>query len=525
MKKVIVMVRTSTEAQQVEDQHNEMVQFCMAHGYTEEQMIFVETQGASAVKMDDDYLDMIQRVKELILEDKEIECFAVWHLNRAVRNEKVFVDLKDFLIKHNVQFLVKNPYLKLLNEDGSINMGMELAFSLMATLAKQDNDERQAKFRRAKKAMREQGKYIGGPTVKFGYRVGEGGYIVIDDEDSKLVRLVFQLYSTGKYSVRSLYDELVERGYKINYHLINRMIADRIYVDGRYPQMISQELFDKCENIRKRNFISIPQGRRHCFGSAIFMCPVCGNRMIAEGVQYRCRHHNKYSAPPHCSNKLTIRVDNLDGLLWFVAGQEEVKYRYRMDANKKQEFTEKIEALREKVDTAKKKLAFIDEKRNRIAELYIDGLISKEEKEKRLSGTVKDVKEYNDTILKFEERIGALLTLMEGNDEYTITPEKIKSIYLGVVKEEDLVLMDEIVKRHIRAVTATATVFKGRKSAQVITIETVWSGEKKFIYVARKYGGHYFFTMDGKALRSIRKIVREPLGELNPRAFKKICYI
>lgn len=521
MKKVIIMVRTSTESQQVEDQHNEMVQFCKTFGYSEEQMVFIETKGASAAKVDDDYLDMIERVKEKIISDKDIECFAVWHINRAARNEGVFVSLKDFLVKHNVQFLVKNPFLKLLNEDGSVNMGMELAFSLMATLAKQDNEERMAKFKRAKDVMRKQGKYTGGRTIKFGYGVDKDGYIVIDEEDSKLVRLIFDMYSTGKWSVRTLYEELYERGYKVNYHMINRMVADRTYVDGRYPQMISQELWNRCEAVRNKNFLSIPKGHKHCFASGVYKCPVCGNNMIANGARYECRHHLKLSAPPHCTNGQTIRIENLDGLLWFVASQEEIKYRMRMDTKKKEEYEEKIESLREKVESAKKKLNSVGNKQARIKELYIDGLIDREEFKKRQNKTLSDIKEYNESILKYEEKIEGFLRLIEGNDEDRITPEILKTLYVDVAKEDDLKEMNRIVKRQIERVTSESVEFHGRKTAQLIEIETMYSGVRRFIYVARKWNGHLFFNEKGESLPGIRKIVRE-VGEKSPRSFKKI---
>ena len=532
MKKVIIMVRTSTEAQQVEDQHREMIQFCKEQGYSEEQMIFVETQGASAGKVDDEYLDMIQQVKEHIITDKDIDCFAVWHLNRAVRNEKVFIDLKEFLVTHKVQFLVKNPYLKLLNSDGSINMGMELAFSLMSTLAKQDNEERKAKFHRAKTAMWNQGKYIGG-GLKFGYRVDDNGYIVPDEEDSQFVKMVFEMYSTGKYSVRTLYDELTERGYKTTYHIINKMVADRSYIDGPYPSIISKELWYRCEEVRKRNYVSIPKGKKYCFGSGIFKCGVCGRNMIAVGSQYRCWHHNKYSAPPHCENELTIRVDNLDGLLWWIASKEEIKARMKMTQETKEEYEDKIKVLKEKISSTQKKISYLDEKKRRIKELYVEGIIDKEEFKIRQNKTLLEAKTYNDSILTYNERIGALLNLIEGNSNTDEEFKRIVSVYDDVRCEKDLEVMDEIVKKHIKRVTTTSEWFGKdrdrraiRQNAQLITIETTLGEVKKYIYVARKYKGHYFwmYKSDGSEvpLLSVGKIKREPLGKLHPRAFKKI---
>lgn len=527
--KALVMVRASTEAQSIEDQHNEMLKFCQDEGYDD--IVFVEDKGASAIKLNDQYRLMIDQVKEEIARDSSIRCFAVWELSRAFRNELVFQEVKMFLVERRVQFLVKNPYLKLLNPDGSVNNGMEVAVTLMATLAKQEMELKKERFHRAKSAMWNQGKFIGG-TVKFGYRVDDDGYIVFDEEKAKLVRMVFDMYATGKYSVRSLYDELIERGYDISFYYVNNIISDRAYIDSPYPQMVSQELWDRCEEIRKRNYISIPKGRRYCFGSGIFKCSVCGRAMIAEGAQYRCWHHNKYSSPPHCDNGLTIRVENLDGLLWYVASVEEITYRMRMDQDRREEYEKEVVIMREKVAAARKKLEYVDEKRRRIQDLYLEGMIDKEEMKKRHSGTISEVKEYNDTILKLEEKIKGFLQLLQGDDDSIPDMDKITGIYTGVLSEGDLKMMDGIVKKHISRVITTAYWFgrdrdkrADRENAQLVEIETVYGGIKKYVYVARKYKKHHFwlYSEDGKEtpLFTVKKIERAPLGELHPRAFKK----
>lgn len=518
--KALIMIRVSTVAQSIEDQHREMEVFCKDEGYDE--LVFVEDKGASAIKLNESYRLMISQVKEEIEKDPTISCFAVWELSRAFRNELVFQEVKQFLVERRIQFLVKNPYLKLLNPDGSVNSGMEIAVTLMATLAKQEMELKKERFRRAKDAMRKQGKYTGGHTVKLGYKVDEKGYIVIDEEDSKLVRLIFEMYATGKWSVRKLWEELVERGYKIGYHLINKMVADRSYVDGRYPKMVSQELWDKCEEVRKRNFLSIPKGNRHCFGSGVFKCPVCGKNMVAEGDQYRCWSHNKYAAPPHCTNGLTDRVSNIDGLLWFVASQEEVMYRMKLYRDGSEEIGKEIEVLREKLSAAEKKMEGMEEKKGRILELYEDGLTSKEEMSKKLLQWTENAKMTQNTILKYKEKIEGFLRDLEATTDDVTDIERLKGIYEGVVKEEDLKEMDRIVKRQVERMTAEKCEFHGRKSAQMITVETVHSGVRRFIYVPRMWKGHLFFNEKGETLPGIRAIVRE-MGVKSPRSFKKIA--
>lgn len=188
----------------------------------------------------------------------------------------------------------------------------------------------------------------------------------------------------------------------------------------------------------------------------------------------------------------------------------------------KEEIQEKIQVLEEKTKATRKRLEKVEEKEERIKELYVDGIIKKEELEKRLTVAKKEGEWYRNTILSFEEQTGGLLQILEGENDDSPDLEKLKGVYKGVIGEKNIKIMDEIIKRQIRKVTSRPYEFKGRKSAQIITVETTFSGERKFIYVARKYKGHYFFNEKGESLVTILKIVRESAGELHPRAFKKI---
>ena len=173
-------------------------------------------------------------------------------------------------------------------------------------------------------------------------------------------------------------------------------------------------------------------------------------------------------------------------------------------------------------DEARKKIDGVEEKKGRIMELYLEGHLKKEEKDRKLLQCDENSKMTQNTILELEEKLEGVLAILEGKAEELPDLEKLKGIYEGVIGESDLKEMDRIVKRQIRKVTAVRGEFKGRKSAQLIEVETMYSGVKKFYYVARAYKMHYFFLTDGTPLRTVRRIIREPLGEGNPRAFKKL---
>ncbi|MCQ4912851.1 hypothetical protein NE694_22720, partial [Phocaeicola vulgatus] len=68
------------------------------------------------------------------------------------------------------------------------------------------------RFSRDKKEGYNKGKYIGG-KIKQGYKVSEDGYCEIDQEDSILVRLIFDMYISCEYRLAELGKELKSRGY------------------------------------------------------------------------------------------------------------------------------------------------------------------------------------------------------------------------------------------------------------------------------------------------------------------------
>lgn len=150
MKKVIVIIRESTIRQEIESQKDEMLKYVLSEGYTGSEIEFVGGSGLSALKLDDQYLRALKKVYSLIEENPSIECVFAWAIDRIGRNEEVLMNFKNFLISKKINLRIKNPNLSLLNDDGTINYGMELAFSLFSTMSKQEMEQKKERFKRAK---------------------------------------------------------------------------------------------------------------------------------------------------------------------------------------------------------------------------------------------------------------------------------------------------------------------------------------------------------------------------------------
>lgn len=501
MDKIIVMVRTSTSEQDITDQHKEMEDFVLSKGWKKNQIIWIEEQGASAAKVDSTYRSMIDTIKEKIESDKDIKCFAVWHLNRLARTEEVWVEVKTFFVSHKVQVLVKNPELRLLTEDGKVDAGMELAAGLLAILSVQDQLERKEKFKRAKKSMAASGKYVGGHIIPYGFSVDTDGYYVEKEDEASAIRLAFQLYASGKYSTYTLSKELEERGISISEYKLCRILRNKAYIGeavGEYktifPAIVSKELFEEVEKVRENNKIEMKK-KGAALGAKLIKCPSCGAVFTSNSKHYRCSRHSHHGP---CDNGFALRASVADSLLWRLASIEHLQYLTDLNENKTEEYKKELAVVDEKIKAGLEKLKIIQSKKDRIAENYEDGLISKKTRDLRLSKVQDEARlrqEYLTSLQVKREGIAGLLE--EGN------PDSVEAFVaaLDTMDNEDKF---DIIHKHITRLVPTQVSFgkrdprTRRPNAVNILIETTKGSTFNYLYFPKCYNGFNLYQKVGR---------------------------
>lgn len=253
MAKAICIIRTSTDRQEIESQRKEVVDMALADGYAMDDVIVIGKQGASAIKLDDAYLENLKLFYETA-EREDVGCVYAWAIDRIGRNEEVLMRFKNFLIDRKIQLHIKTPSLTLLDDDGTVNSGLELAFTLFATLSKQEMLNKKERFRRARQRNKEQGRYNGG-RILFGYRINEDGYYEIDDETATVVRTLYNEYvSTPEstiYLARKYRDVLgtkPDAPLNVRRVFLTRILRNPIYFGGgKYPAIVDKDTFDKVQ--------------------------------------------------------------------------------------------------------------------------------------------------------------------------------------------------------------------------------------------------------------------------------------
>lgn len=507
-KKILVFLRVSTDSQDLQGQKNEMRDYVKTMGYDEDDIIYLENKGASAIKLNDKYIDMINTLKDYI--DRQIiDCVAVWHINRLGRSDEVLTELKNIFIKNKIQFICKNPSLVLLNEDGSVNSGTELAFGLFSILVKQDFEEKKAKFKRAKTEMSKKGMFVGGHSRKFGYKVDANNYLVEDEEESRIVRLVFQLYSSGEYSAYSLAKELNSRGYTrfgkpFDRRFVSNIIQSRQYTglpdekwnDRVYPPLISIEMFEKCRGIAEGNKIVLRSGKKMVLCSKLVKCPECGLTFTSKGKYFRCNS----VAENRCGNNITLRESVVNEIAWRVAFMEHMDYLMEVSENNTQLYNERLEVIEQKLNTLNGIIAESSSKKKRIIDSFIEGYLDLKERDLRLSKLQDDILIHQRDIKALEEERSAILGLLENvnkeRDEM-LYYDTLDTIGNGVKTDEERY---KIIHQHILKIIPSRYQHGERsKKAKgdngiMIEIHTVRGETKKFIFLPSAQRGDNLLT-------------------------------
>ena len=493
--KALAILRVSTETQRIDEQKEELIAFLKGQGYDE--IIPLEAVGASAIKVDDKYLELVDKVKNAIIGDKEIKAAGVWELSRLGRNEVILFQFKEFFISHNIQFICKQPYMKLLEEDGSVNAGMELAFSLYATMSKQEMAEKKARFKRTKKAMAIKGQYIGGHIIPYGYRVDKEGFYEENPEEANVVRLAFQLYSTGKYSTYTLSKELEERGIYLKDYKLCRMLRSKTYIgeatgeyQTRFPSIVSQELFEEVSKVRGNNRIDMKK-KGIALGAKLIKCYKCGAVCTSNTKHYVCCKHS-HRGP--CDNGFALRARVADELLWRVAQAQHLQYLTDLNQNKVEQYLQELGVVDEKINAGLEKLKIIQGKKDRIAENYEDGLISKKTRDLRLLKVQDEVRAHQEYLSSLQGKREAIAGLLEGGN-----PDSVEA-FLAALDTMDSESKFDIIHKHIKSLTAEPISFGVRDprthkpNGVKIIVTTILDTTEEFVYVPKLYQGFNLYV-------------------------------
>lgn len=499
-KKSICWLRGSTDRQEIDSQRKDLTKIAVEReGFLPSNIIYIGKAGASAIKQNDLYMQEVNELLDTLDRDKSVKTVFVWEISRLARVELAFYKLKDYFISNKIQLICQTPQLKLYDPDGNINKGAELTLSLLITLAKQEMEIKQARFKRGREKARAEGKFGGGAYgAMYGYMVDENGYIVPNPEEVAIVNEIYNLYATGNYSTPKLYEELSKRGIKtrgknITERKIQKILSNSAYIGFRdnkkYPVIVDTTLWEKVSKIRKNNDIigvhTTKESRHIHFGIKHLICSECGNNMIALGPRYCCYRHHRKGTGIKCDCKDGISIKWFDDLIWEVAQLEHITYLEDKSTDSIADYEQKKKVLQEKIVESQNKINNLQVRKERIQDLYMSGDISKTKYEVQKgkltsdnASYLADIERYNDEVARIDKIIYQI---------QNPSPESLFSIVDSVQDEENKKKIKEIIDMHIGTCTVKNTTFRGYKAIEV-RINTIKGIEHlyMFCYGAKK---------------------------------------
>lgn len=247
----------------------------------------------------------------------KIQGVICWKIDRLSRNP---------IDSATIQWLLQQNELKIIQtmERQYLPGDNALLFNVESGMANQYILDLSKNVKRGIRAKLEKG---GWPNLApLGY-LNKDSKIIIDKARGKYIVKIFELYKTGKYSVKEIADTLFKEGFRSRAHnkyhksKIHKMLSDSFYCgimekngqlyEGKHEPLISKKLFDEVqEMLTKKSHIkkqNIPFAFR-----GILRCAKCGCLLTATQKKGRLTYYYCTNGKNVCEeHKAYIKEENL----------------------------------------------------------------------------------------------------------------------------------------------------------------------------------------------------------------------
>lgn len=401
--KAIIVARVSTEDQR-EAGNSLPAQVSRMQNYCERKdFIIVETFSfdESAYKSKRDEFDKIINCINS-LKEKVIVCFdKVDRLSRNVFDKRVAElygkALEGFIELH---FVSDN---QILNE--KLSATEKSGFSMNLVMASYYSNAISDNVKRANEQMRKRGEWTSKPRIGYLNRrdLKDKGLIIVDSERSHLIIKMFEMYSTGNYSLESIRQEVTKLGLRskdgniLSRSCIENILKDTFYCGTamskkygsythKYDRLISKELFEQCNAVRygKRTRPSKMMSKDYIF-KGLLICSTCGCRITPEIKKGKFIYYSCTNAKGICKRQYIPEKKLLEpiyGLLdRFGSITEQTQNTLVEELRKTTE--EEVVFHQNQVNRIFNEKAKIDERTQRLLDAYLDQCITKDEYDKK----------------------------------------------------------------------------------------------------------------------------------------------
>lgn len=379
IKRAALYVRVSTDEQarhgysldaQLSDlqAHAQKKGYCVVDIYADE--------GASARKA----LSRRKEIQRLLRDVKadRIDIIIFIKLDRWFRNIADYYKVQEILDKHSVFWECTQEDYNTTTSNGRLLLNLKL------TIAQNESDMISDRIKFVLNDRLRRGEAVAG---KYPLGFAKEGKKIITTPDAECVKYIFDTFEQTQSKRLTLAKVNEKFNKQLSYEIISNMLKYKIYV-GTYRNVpnfcqpiVSQEQFARVQEMLKKNVKKSPTGRVYVF-SSLLICPDCRRRMSGfytfsqnklktkkyEKIGYRCNNHNMNLSKGSCSYGGALSERAIE------------KFLIKNLLKWLEEYETKInQTVNERRSVPKINKASIDKKLERLKNLYVDGLIEKDE--------------------------------------------------------------------------------------------------------------------------------------------------
>ena len=449
-------------------------------------------------------------------------------ITRFARNTLDSIQYTRQLLGHGVGVFFQNDNINTLDEDSELRLG------IMCSIAQDELRKLSSRVKFGHQQAIKQNVVLGNSRI-FGYRK-DNKRLVIDENEAPMVRELFELYATNKYSMKQIETLFWEKGYhnhngnKIAHSTMANMISNPKY-KGYYvgnkvkivdlftkkqkflppeewvmfkdesgeivPAIVSEELWDAANEVLRRRSEDVKNRQGVCNHANLLtgklVCSHCGQPYYRRESQGRDGNKNSKWV---CSGKIkngadscesfAIYEDEIKPLLYEVFCETEVDANVMVD-----EYVRMYNELTQdgtlalKIAEQQKIIDAANRKKRKLLQLVTDDSISHEDFKSLTGDCNKDIHAAQQKIAELEQ------DSLEG-DEYRRKIEGIRKILDNAQKDASSSMIDKnFVDKYIDKIFVTPE--EGTLHLQI----KIFTGEitGKYLQNLRSRTGHTFKKM------------------------------
>lgn len=226
----------------------------------------------TSIKNRTNFLEMIKDA-----ESGKFDMIITKEVSRFARNTIDSIKYTDHLLKQGVIVNFLNDNLNTIDET------CEFRLTIMSSLAQDEVRKLSSRVKFGMQRAIKDGKVLGGGNIT-GY-IKKDGKLFVNEEEAKMIRMLFSLYSSGKYGFRKISEKLFDEGFKNEKgkpfadRVLSRMIENPkykgyycgnksyitdykthkkvmrpkeewiVYKDPNIPAIVSEEVWDRANEI------------------------------------------------------------------------------------------------------------------------------------------------------------------------------------------------------------------------------------------------------------------------------------